>query len=197
MLCLSAMTVSVVNYDNFSDCFEYRIITIIIITKGYADLLSAVVVVGDLRNRRRFRCGRPVLCSSGHAWIFFFIAPSRRSSVAAAAAVRRCAPTKAYDRASAWELHSRARNSLCIFNFLCLRSLPIVVDCNFPASSSGWKYCSEGYEFICERVRFLPWVGRLSIMFLESCDNWAKLRRCRRTFIDTQSTDFERTQRIP
>lgn len=34
MLCLSAMTVSVVNYDNFSDCFEYRIITIIIITKG-------------------------------------------------------------------------------------------------------------------------------------------------------------------
>lgn len=31
-LCLSAMTVSVVNYDNSGDCYEYKIITIIIIT---------------------------------------------------------------------------------------------------------------------------------------------------------------------
>lgn len=53
------MTVSVVNYDNFSDCFEYRIITIIIIT-GVTDLLFrdrtvlvVVVVVVDVVGRPR------------------------------------------------------------------------------------------------------------------------------------------------
>lgn len=69
MLCLSAMTVSVVNYDNFSDCFEYRIITIIIIT-GVTDLLSTIVRSSSSRR------GRPRCCSSGHAAIFFFDEPA-------------------------------------------------------------------------------------------------------------------------
>lgn len=133
MLCLSAMTVSVVNYDNFSDCFEYRIITIIIITKGMRFCflgsrcrchLSTTVVAAGLAV-----VGLNCCCSSGHGLALLFYcteSPSRSLEAGgggAVAAVRRCAQAKAYDRASAWELYSRARNSLCIFNFLCLCSL--------------------------------------------------------------------------
>lgn len=51
------MTVSVVNYDNSGDCYEYKIITIIIIT-------------GTDRSRRRRHCG----------WSFCLLAGSQGRS---------------------------------------------------------------------------------------------------------------------
>lgn len=170
------MTVSVVNYDNFSDCFEYRIITIIIITKGMricflgsrcrCHLSTATIVAAGLAV-----VGLNCCCSSGHAWLYFFIAPSRRADPWRPAAAARWLQCEGARKPKPMIVPQRGNCTheheiLCAFSIF-YASVPfdlvvVVVDCNFPPPpSSGWKYCSKGYEFIFEHVRFLPRAYRL------------------------------------
>lgn len=151
MLCLSAMTVSVVNYDNFSDCFEYRIITIIIITKGMricflgsrcrCHLSTATIVAAGLAV-----VGLNCCCSSGHAWLYFFIAPSRRADPWRPAAAARWLQCEGARKPKPMIVPQRGNCTheheiLCAFSIF-YASVPfdlvvVVVDCNFPPPPSS------------------------------------------------------------